>query len=210
MPATFFCEGRTIEAVRDSAGCLSGFEVGAHGYDHEPLSSMPRADAIDAVMRGCQAVEGVLGCPPVCFRAPYMRQPRDIGDFLRGTGIRADSSLYASLGGCRETVQPGGVAEIPVTEGRDAEGRRISAYLWPMHEDTRPPQDYVDLGASVPEDGIYVLADHAWHIVESRRGGVLSGAKLEENVANVRRVLEGILDAGYRPLTVSQAAALAR
>lgn len=210
LPATFFLEGRTAEAVKDSAGRLDGFEIGVHGYDHEVLTDMPRPDAIEAVKHGCQAIRDVTGRSPTCFRAPYMRQPRAVGDFLGGTGIHVDSSQYAYADCCIPTILPGYIAEIPVTEGTDSEGRKISAYLWPMHEGKRCPQDYIDLAASVPDNGVYVLADHTWHISESRTSGPFSDEDLSANLTNVRTVLEGIRDAGLTPCTLSEAAHLAR
>ncbi len=206
MPATFFCEGRTLEAIGDYSGCLAHFELGVHGYDHEALGHMTRPDAVEAVRHGCRAVRDVTGRNPVAFRAPYMRQPRAVGDFLRevGFGIHIDSSQYAYGDDCVATLLPGYVAEIPVTEGIDAEGNRISAYLWPMHEGKRRPQDYADLAASVPEDGVFVLADHTWHIAESRSRGVLSGDDLKENLDRTEEALRLILDAGYEPSTLSE------
>ncbi|WP_400202893.1 polysaccharide deacetylase family protein [Methanomethylophilus alvi] len=211
IPAAFFCEGRTLEETRDSSGCLAHFEIGVHGYDHESLGHMTRPDAIEAVRHGCQAVRDVIGRNPVAFRAPYMRQPRAVGDFLKevGCGIHIDSSQYAYGDDCRPSLLPGYVAEIPVTEGTDAEGRRISAYLWPMHEGKRSPQDYIDLASAVPEDGVLVIADHTWHIVESRSGGVFSEDDLRENLEKTERVLRGILEAGNRPATLSEISRLA-
>lgn len=106
MPATFFCEGRTLEENRDTAGLLDGFDIGAHGYDHEALAHMIRPDAIAAVEHGCQVIKDITGRPPSCFRAPYMHRPKNIADFLRNTGIRIDSSTYASGDECRETSLP--------------------------------------------------------------------------------------------------------
>lgn len=205
MPATFFCEGRTLEAVGDHSGYLAHFELGVHGYDHEALGHMARPDAVAAVRRGCQAVRDVTGRNPVAFRAPYMRQPRAVGDFLRevGFGIHIDSSQYAYGEDCVATILPGYIAEIPVTEGIDAEGNRISAYLWPMHEGKRRPQDYVDLASSVPENGVFVLADHTWHLVESRRYGILDDDMLKANLARTEQVLRSLLEAGLRPSTLA-------
>ncbi|AGI47216.1 putative xylanase/chitin deacetylase [Thermoplasmatales archaeon BRNA1] len=209
IPATFFCEGRTLEEMRDSAGILDGFEIGVHGYDHEFLPGMIRPDAISAVEHGCQAIRDVTGRNPTCFRAPYMKQPRDIADFLKNTGIRVDSSTYAQADRCIPSMLPGYVVEIPVTEGRDINGKSVSAYLWPMHEGKRNPLDYSDLAGCVPEEGCFVLADHSWHICELRERGVLSEEDVKENLELERRALQGILDAGLEPMTISDASRLA-
>ncbi len=212
LPAAFFCEGRTLEETKDVSGCLAHFEIGVHGYDHESLGHMTRPDAVEAVRHGCQAARDVLGRNPVAFRAPYMRQPRAVGDFLRevGYGIHIDSSQYAYGDDCVPSILPGYAVEIPVTEGTDAEGRRISAYLWPMHEGKRRPEDYAALASSLPEDGVFVLADHTWHIVESRASGVFSDGDLKDNLVRTETALRGILDAGHTPSTLSEISRLAR
>ena len=209
LPCTFFCEGHTLEVIRDHAGLLDRFEIGVHGYDHEYFPSMARPDAMAAVVHGCEAVKDVTGRSPTCFRAPYMKMPRDIGAFLKGTGIHVDSSSYAPADRCVPSMLPGYIAEVPVAEGKDFNGTKVSAYLWPMHEGKRGPLDYADLAQAVPDNGCFVLADHSWHIVELRDAGRLSGVELEDNVTRTRRALEAILDLGCTPVTISEASQLA-
>lgn len=209
MPCTFFCEGHTLEVIRDHAGLLDGFEIGIHGYDHEYFPSMARPDSMAAVVHGCEAVKDVTGRSPTCFRAPYMKMPRDIGDFLKGTGIHVDSSSYAPADRCIPSMLPGYIAEVPVADGKDFNGNKISAYLWPMHEGKRGPLDYADLAQAVPDEGCFVLADHSWHMVELRDGGVMSEDAVSENVARTCKALEAIIDLGCAPVTISEASRLA-
>lgn len=96
---TFFCEGRTLEKIRDGGGLFDGHEVGLHGYDHEDLSVLGPADAAAVLSRGREAVRDVVGRDPVSFRAPYMKPPADLVHLLADVGIRADSSLYADVSG---------------------------------------------------------------------------------------------------------------
>lgn len=152
----------------------------------------------------------MTGRRPTCFRAPYLKAPRNLGDLLVAQGIRCDSSSYADAADCFPQMLPGWVAEVPVTTGHDAAGKKIAGYLWPLHEGARVPQDYVDLARQVPEGGVLTLADHTWHLTESRAGGVLSPAALTQNLEATRAVLEGVLDAGLLTKTVSEAARLAR
>lgn len=209
IPCTFFCEGRTLETIRDSAGLLDGFDIGVHGYDHEYFPEMARPDAVAAVRHGVEVVKDVLGRSPTAFRAPYMKMPRDIGSFLDGTGIRIDSSSYADASSCTPFMLPGYIAEVPVTETSDLGGRKMSAYLWPMHEGKRGPAEYADLASLVPDDGCYVLADHTWHMEESRASGPYPPGELEENVFRTRLALELILEAGCRPVSISEASSKA-
>ena len=209
MPAAFFCEGRTAEALKDEMGCLDRFELGIHGYDHENLTHrIPRAEAAAAVRHGFDAVKDVTGRTPSAFRAPYMHQPKAVAAFLRdtGTGILTDSSMYASGPGSFPFALPGYVAEVPVTEGTGPEGGAMSGYFWAMHEGKRPPEDYSFLAKSVPEDGTLVLADHVWHIRESRASGVRSDEDSQKELDFVSEVLRALMDAGAEPETLSDAA----
>jgi len=206
LPCTFFAEGRTLEVIRDHAGLLDGFEVGLHGYNHECFAEMGPDDAKAALMRGADAVRDVTGRDPVCFRAPYMSPPGDIADFLEGTGIRIDSSQYANASECRPRMLSGGIAEVPVCAGKDDRGKEMYAYLWPLHEGGRKPIDYVRLARTVPDDGCFVLADHTWHIVESRETGVYPVLIEEVNLDLTRKVLRLLADLCPRRMTVSQAA----
>jgi hypothetical protein len=91
-----------------------------------------------------------------------------------------------------------GIIEHPVAKGKDASGRTIAAYLWPLHEGRRRPSDYVDL-AHLSGDNDFVLATHTWHMVERRDSGMMSEEEIAKNLSDVRDVLTGIMDAGYGP-----------
>lgn len=204
MPCTFFCEGRTLERISDRAGLLDGFEVGLHGYDHEDLSVLPYADVLEILRKGRDAVRDVTGRDPVCFRAPYMKPPAGLERLLAEVGIRTDSSLYADASDAFPRTE-GGLSRLPVTEGKDASGRKMTGYLWPMHEGGRPPADYTDLFGKVAEGGTFVLGDHTWHMCESRAGGVLGPEDAARTAEDVRTVLGGIRDAGAVLSTVTRA-----
>lgn len=118
---------------------------------------------------------------------------------VKALGIRADSSVYTDIGGPTAPFESSGMTVYPVPKAKDRDGRTIAAYLWPMHEGRRRPEDYVEMAA--PLDHI-VLATHSWHMTESRDGGMMPRDRAEENVRNVRAVVEGILDLGFEPSTI--------
>ena len=201
--ATFFTEGRTAETV-DVSG-VSGHCIGLHGYDHEDLTGKETSveytdsEVHDLLKKGYIAVKDNVGVP-TCFRAPYMSADDSVLREVSDLGIRHDSSVYSALGEQPyETVH--GMTEHPVPKTRDARGKNMAAYLWPMHEGRRSPDDYIWM-ASQLEDGDLVLATHSWHMVESRERGLMDGPESERNSDNVRRVIEGILDLGYTPSTI--------
>lgn len=191
---TFFMEGRTAEVTECSV--LSGHCIGLHGYDHEDL--LGRETGIvpgveDVLRRGYDAVSDALSMP-TCFRAPYMAADDHVLETIRSLGIRADSSFYTDVGGSTDPYWLHGLTEFPVPKARDARGKVIAAYLWPMHEGRRIPEDYIRMA-----DGLdtLVLATHTWHMVETREGGVMDAGWVRDNADAVRRVVEGILDMGF-------------
>ena len=86
-------------------------------------------------------------------------------------------------------------------KARDRNGRVIAAYLWPMHEGRRVPEDYIAMAEGMDE---LVLATHTWHMVETREGGVMDDAWVFGNMDRVRQVLEGILDLGFEACVIGR------
>lgn len=200
MRATFFVEGRTAETIDCSS--LSGHCIGFHGYDHEDLLGRSTGvglsddDLVCVLRRGFDAVSDNAS-RPVCFRAPYMSCDDRILSTLVRMGVGHDSSTYSDPGTQPyEIVQ--GMVEHPVFECKDPSGKRMAAYLWPMHEGKRSPDDYIWM-ASESEGGDFILATHTWHMVERRSSGPMGEDDVRDNAEDVRRLLEGMIDLGLRP-----------
>ncbi len=199
VKGTFFIEGRTAEVV--DCAVLGGHAIGLHGYDHEDLTGastgvLPDPDAV--IGRGFAAVTDAVS-RPVAFRAPYMAADGRVMDAVDRAGIRADSSFYTEVGGCTEPYTIGRITEYPVPKARDSNGKTIAAYLWPMHEGRRAPEDYVHMAEGM--DSI-VLATHTWHMAETVSGGPMDQGAVRRNADGVRAVIEGILDLGFRAETI--------
>ena len=199
VPATFFAEAETLLAVKDSAGCLDGFEVGVHGYAHEDLTMMDPICAEETISRAVEVVSDVTSKRPRSFRSPYMKSPGYLPALLSEKGFTVDSSKYSEGISCRP-YPIGDMTEVPVC--RAADGR--SSYLWPMHEGRRSVESYFDLAGTVGEEGVFVLCDHSWHILEHCDGTLKRQSEIDESVERIRRVITGILEAGYVPVTMSQ------
>lgn len=212
VSATFFWEGRAAEVLSselDLPGLMRGHEVAAHGYEHEDLTGestgiRPSGEWLDAIIgRSLAAAESALGVRPEGFRCPYQHIDGTVARVLMQRGLRYDSTLFGDVGtGIRPYRLEGKLLEVPLAQCRDAAGRRLQSYLWPMHEGRRGPEDYLRL-MSGHEDGLLVLADHSWHIAESL-GGERGGSRAEREVGNVRKVLEEAMDQGIELVTVSE------
>ena len=202
IKATFFAEASTLRRV--DAAALYGHEVGIHGAEHEDITAIKGADGKRAVLEeAAAAVKDKVGAAPVSFRAPYMRTDEETFGLLPEFGIGIDSSRYTQMSPALMPERAAnGVWEIPVPEGTDPRGKKISAYLWPMHESKRRPEDYVEMAAAMKE-GVFVIATHTWHVVESREKGIMSEAGIKTNIGNIRSVLDGIADAGMRCRTMA-------
>jgi flagellar biosynthesis component FlhA len=56
--------------------------------------------------------------------------------------------------------------------------------------------------ATAMEEGVFVIATHTWHMVESREKGMMSSDEIKKNIDNVREVIEGISDMNTKPMTL--------
>ena len=202
VPATFFAECQTLENLRDSRGCLDGFEVGLHGYAHEDFTLLDACTAESIIRDSCGTFRDILGRSPEVFRFPYMRTAPELLEILPRCGIGVDSSLYSPAESCRPYRCSGGLVEVPVL--RDPGSGRTS-YLWPAHEGKRDYGSFISLAESVGKDGTFVLCDHTWHICESREKGVRTAEETRRISAGIRSLLESLLDLGFVPDTVSGA-----
>lgn len=198
MKATFFFEGRTAEVV--DCARASGHCIGIHGYDHEDLTLLPDDRLDEVVSASFDAVSDNVGVP-VCSRAPYMNADGRVLGAFRSAGLFRDSSLYTSVGRSTEPFMIDDTIELPVPKAKDAHGKIIAAYLWPMHEGRRILEDYTDMAVSI--DGPMVLADHSWHMAETREGGVMDPEQEKRAAEQVCAILEGLIDAGYKPRVLS-------
>jgi peptidoglycan/xylan/chitin deacetylase (PgdA/CDA1 family) len=174
-----------------------------HGLDHEDMtgeiSKVPLSDhELLEIMKDCAAIiKERIGKVPKGFRAPYMRTNEKVMNALRKTGIKYDSSLYAEL---EDTMLPyeiyEGIKEIPVPVTTDSNRKKMHGYLWQMHESIRKPDEYIRMSTAV-KNGVFVLATHSWHIVESRKG-MMDPEQKNNNIKNLYDVITGILDSGSK------------
>ncbi|HTY47539.1 MAG TPA: polysaccharide deacetylase family protein [Methanomassiliicoccales archaeon] len=215
IPATFFFEGDTLRALSkqiDLGTLLAGHEVACHGVCHEDLTGestgicLTGPEISEVVSESASIVQDIMGRKPVGFRAPYLHVNDESLRILSDEGFLYDSSKTRSIvqgriGPYRLEQE---IWELPVAEGKDASGRKIVSYLWPMHEGKRSPSDYEHMASSLKQ-GCLVLATHSWHLVETYDRGVLSDTDREENVGNLMRALQLIKEQGLKFITAKEA-----
>lgn len=203
---TFFFEGRTaleISKQVDLAALMKGHEVACHGFDHEDMTGeksgiRPTDEQLAEILdKSKQIVFDLFGNQRPGFRAPYQASDQRLQDLLLAKGFRYESSLTMPIidGKLRPFQMPNGLLQVPVASGTDAKGKKIIAYLWPMHEGSRPPEDYLHLIGQF-EDGLLVIATHTWHMVENYCMGKMSLDQEDLQGRQLHFMLEEALESG--------------
>lgn len=171
IPATFFLEGKTASELENNIDkkllhtMAKRHEIGSHGNEHEDYTGqntgvvMSRAEIEKSIEEGSKSIRRVFATRPQGFRAPYMHYNEALDTIIRRS-FDYDSSFYG-----KEIVCERGFCRIPVFEDVDAEGKKITGYLWPLMEGKRTPADYLKLASSAAKKraDVLVLSTHSWH-----------------------------------------------
>lgn len=94
LPATFFIPGDTAE--RHSALTRqiaeAGYEIGHHGYLHEPPTALTEAEERSIIERGIDALTKVTGNRPAGYRSPSWELSKVTYRLLADYGLTYDAS----------------------------------------------------------------------------------------------------------------------
>jgi len=115
VPATFYIPGWVVEHHSDQAKAIrdAGYEIGHHGYRHDPAAPEKPDVERDSFQQGMKALESVLGIRPRGFRAPSWELTPITLSLVRQHGMFYSSNLMDSV---FPYLHPGAppVAELPV------------------------------------------------------------------------------------------------
>jgi len=207
IKATFFAEATTLDNISVDIG---NNEVAMHGLNHEDMTGEISGielsyDRLTEIMQtSVNIIKDKTGKIPKGFRAPYMRTNDKIMNILSEFGMRYDSSLYERISATFNPYDIGnGLKEIPIPTGIDGNGKKITAYLWPMHEGIRTPDEYIRL-ADTMHEGVFTIATHSWHMAESR-GGLMSPERAEKNIGDTKKIITSLLDRGFKAVRMIDA-----
>jgi peptidoglycan/xylan/chitin deacetylase (PgdA/CDA1 family) len=206
VPGTFFFEARTAMEIADRTDLVSlmrGHEVACHSFDHEDLTGekcgvrMTDAEVELALERSSSVLRNLFGLDRFGFRSPYLVTDQRLQDLLRAKEFRYDSSVVMPLieGELRPFTSTNGLVQVPVASGQDVNGRKIVAYLWPMHEGKRIPEEYLQLLGQF-QDGLFVMATHSWHMVENFQSGRIGPDQERVQREQLVSLLSGALGRG--------------
>lgn len=210
--ATFFLEGDAIRDIArhtDVRSLLQKHEVACHGVCHEDFTGestgicLSGEQAGDVAKESRSIVRDILGRDSIGFRAPYQHIDATGLGALARVGFSYDSSLTENMidGKIGPRKLDNGMFEVPLACGKDDRGKKIASYLWPMHEEKRAAEDYVNLATSF-RSGYLVMATHSWHLAETYERGNLNSRQSASEIEKTRRVLVGMLDQGIRFRTI--------
>ncbi|MBC7108578.1 MAG: polysaccharide deacetylase family protein [Methanomassiliicoccales archaeon] len=214
IKGTFFIEAETAKKIAERMNIkelLKPHEIACHGYRHEDLTGEQSGiklsdEQVSSILDDSVAtIKEVFNRKPVGFRAPYLHIDNRILAALAQKGFMYDSSIIKRLD--RGEIYPyriyGALIEAPIASGVDRAGKKIVSYLWPLHEGQRKVSDYEHF-ISRFSAGLFILATHSWHLIESYDSGLLPEEKIAENVSWLRSILKTAIDLGIEFCTVEE------
>jgi peptidoglycan-N-acetylglucosamine deacetylase len=105
VPATFFMVGRHVERYPSTAEAVARYrqEIGNHTYSHRKLHLAGPIQTATEIGRAHQAIMGVTGVAPRCFRAPHGYR----GPFVAGSVAKYHYQLFGWTLGVWDSACPG-------------------------------------------------------------------------------------------------------
>jgi peptidoglycan-N-acetylglucosamine deacetylase len=208
---TFFVPGWCIERYPQTVEAIlaAGHELGHHGYMHEKLNQIGRAEEQETLERGIEAIVKASGRRPRGFRAPSYSFSRHTLELLFDAGFAYDSSLkgddipYLLTDGARTLV------ELPTDLSLDDWTQYVClkdfGYMLPIASPERASEVFrAEFNAAWKYGGLWIAVWHPFvsgrmsradaiaELIEhmQRRGGVWF-APLEAISDHVRQVVAG-------------------
>lgn len=115
IQATFFIPGYTAERneaiVKEIA--RRGHDIGAHGYLHEPPSTLEPEEEKEILDKAMAILEGITGRRPLGFRSPSLEASKHTLQFLVEKDFVYDSSLMGHDAPYFVDTPNGRIVEIP-------------------------------------------------------------------------------------------------
>jgi peptidoglycan/xylan/chitin deacetylase (PgdA/CDA1 family) len=99
LKATFFVPGWTAERYPQTVAEIyqQGHEIGHHGYLHESVDGLSRAEEEEILEKGSRILTALTGEQPRGYRAPWWDITQETVGLLRKHGFRYSSNLMDSL-----------------------------------------------------------------------------------------------------------------
>src|SRR3989304_3300974 len=180
IDATLFYEARTAQMLvadrMDLPKLSERHEIACHSLKHEDflgkVSGIPmeKKSIEESIDKAKEILVKIFGREIKGFRAPYTRINRTVVKVLERLGFQYDSSETAILGtGWAGKPYPlkafdSSLLELALPSFRDANGKKMSSYLWAIFEGRRIFSEYIDAvvqqARNVAQGGLFVFSIH--------------------------------------------------
>lgn len=207
IDATLFYEARTAQMLvadgLDLPKLSERHEVSCHSLEHEDflgkVSGMPMDEkSIDEVItKASEILEKMFERDIKGFRAPYTRINRSVVKVLERLGFQYDSSETVPIS-TEWTGNPfpldkydSNLLELPLPLFYDANGKKMSSYLWAIFEGRRDSGEYLDAVIQVRDmtkGGLFVFSIHPWHVYTNCQGNPFNREQIRKNFKNLEYI----------------------
>ncbi len=178
LRTTFFIPGWVAEAWPDVARSIrdAGHEIGHHGFMHESVRGKDEATEEGYLLRGFEALDGVLGIRPVGYRPPSCDMNFRTPDLLARHGFRYCSGMMDSDHPYRHAS---GIVELPMSWSLDDWNRYNYVPGYTSSPILRPSEVVAgwgeELEAVVEAGGLFDLTMHPFISGRPARAAALEG-----------------------------------
>ncbi|MBE7444000.1 MAG: polysaccharide deacetylase family protein [Planctomycetia bacterium] len=208
LDATLFYEARTAQMLvadgMDLPTLSERHEVSCHSLKHEDflgkVSGIPMDEkSIEkSIDKATEILVEIFGREIKGFRAPYTSINRTVVKVLERLGFHYDSSETVTLGtgwaGKPYSLEAfdSSLMELALPSFRDANGKKMSSYLWAIFEGRRISSEYIDAvlqARDVAKGGLFIFSIHPWHVYVDYRGNPFSNNQVKKNLENLDSIL---------------------
>ncbi|MEK7788609.1 MAG: polysaccharide deacetylase family protein [Planctomycetota bacterium] len=207
IDSTLFYEARTAQMLIEGGMYLPKLserhEIACHSLKHEDflgkVSGIPMEEKSieESIDKAKEILAKIFGREIKGFRAPYTRINRTVVKVLEQLGFQYDSSETATLGtGWAGKPYPleafdSSLLELALPSFRDANGKKMSSYLWAIFEGRRIFGEYIDAVVQAQDrakQGLFVFSIHPWHLFVDCRGNQFGKDRVRENAENLESI----------------------
>ena len=144
---TMYVPGWCVETYTDAIKALvdDGHEIGHHGWLHERVNQLSRADEELVLLRGIEAIEKATGRPPSGYRCPSGAFSEHTLDLLIEHGFRYDASLGGDDVPYLLQGSNGNLIELPSDHALDDWPQYVNMKEFNMGQTTRSPAQAMDV-----------------------------------------------------------------
>lgn len=208
LEASLFYEARTAQMLVSDGINLPELskkhEVSCHSLRHEDflgkVSGIPMEEGVieETIKKAKEILEKMFDCDIKGFRAPYTRINGAVVKVLERLGFQYDSSETITMGTewagnpFPLKVFNSNLLELALPSFYDANGKKMSSYLWAIFEGRRVAGEYIDAvlrARDIAKSGLFIFSVHPWHLYVDSWGNPFGMEWVKKNLENIEYIL---------------------